>query len=247
MILGVCLFQLLACQRLKLILPDPFTVGLVTAATLTIYFAFLIYFDWMKHQHLPAWRQQLWAALHFPYHLTLTLFLQGFVQFVIWSKITDVLEHLSFSSLLPSARELRNATSAEIRQNVINVTRDFFKLYPPTYIGNLETANLAIANITKISDSFWPQLLKWSVTGNAADKPDAQDYQLYLNSFNSIIYSIANGVLESFQIAISEDLGAEGDSVESEIQNGALASILADDAWQRFTLVVSIFCHVLVL
>ena len=161
------------------------------------------------------------------------------MQFVIWSKITDVLEHLSFTSLLPN--DFQNATSSEVKQNVVNVTSGFFKLYPPTYIGNLETADLAIANITKISDSFWPQLFKWSLTGIAADKPDTHDYQLYSNSFNSLIYSIANGVLESFQISVSEAVGGEGGRVESEIQNGALASILADDAWQHFTLVVSIF------
>lgn len=54
----------------------------------------MIYFDWMRHLHLPGWRQLTWSLLHFPLHLTLTLFLEGCGHFIVFYKVAESEEEL---------------------------------------------------------------------------------------------------------------------------------------------------------
>lgn len=108
------------------------TIGLVTAAAATIYFVFLIYFDWLRSSfYLPAWRQQLWTSIHLPFHLSLVLFMQGFTQYLIWSKIVDVLNRIMMGVNQGGVFDLHANTTSKMMQDQLNQTaKAFFGLYP---------------------------------------------------------------------------------------------------------------------
>lgn len=35
-------------------------------------------------------RRELWAFLHFPFHLALVLLVEGAAQFIVWRKVVEV-------------------------------------------------------------------------------------------------------------------------------------------------------------
>lgn len=50
----------------------------------------MIYFDWMNRAQFGELRQEIWASLHFPFHLALVLLVEGASQFVIWRQVVEV-------------------------------------------------------------------------------------------------------------------------------------------------------------
>lgn len=131
------------------------TIGFVTAAAATIYFVFLVYFDWLRACfYLPAWRQQAWTTVHFPFHLSLVLFMQGFTQFLIWSKIVDQLNlltrGLNQGGLWISRHRDEQADAARLQR----LDAAVLPRVPPKIQGTWDTVNAAIANVTQIPDRF---------------------------------------------------------------------------------------------
>ena len=59
-------------------------IGQVIAATLIIYFFYMIYFDRMQEEHFGTIRQQAWSFLHFPLHIAFVLALQGISLLIVW-------------------------------------------------------------------------------------------------------------------------------------------------------------------
>jgi hypothetical protein len=49
----------------------------------------MLYFDSLTREHFGSIRQQIWAFLHFPFHVALVLFLEGTSQFVVWHKMVE--------------------------------------------------------------------------------------------------------------------------------------------------------------
>jgi hypothetical protein len=49
----------------------------------------MLYFDTVNRHHFGSVRQQLWAFLHFLFHVALVLSLAGMAQFVTWQKIME--------------------------------------------------------------------------------------------------------------------------------------------------------------
>lgn len=197
----------------------------------------MIYFDWMKRNYLPAWRQQAWTLLHFPFHLALVLFMQGFTQFIIWSKIIDVLNNLSFDSIMNSLDATAEATSLEIQENLYNITTEYFALYPPKYYDTWESVNYALTNVTDISDSFWPQIIRWIETQADADLPSADDATLYLQIMTALSSSMSNALYENFGIDLYKELLDENPNVD--INGGGFQNTVNEETWNRYMLVVS--------
>ncbi|KAF4982410.1 hypothetical protein FZEAL_1928 [Fusarium zealandicum] len=211
------------------------TIGIVTAAAGTVYFVFLIYFDWMKNPYLPKLRQQLWTILHFPFHLALVLFMQGFTQFVIWSKIIDTLNHLTFDSILGDINAIAKATSESVAKDLGNMTDNFFKTYPPKYATTWVTVQDALDNITAIADDFWVQVAKYSETLNDEDLPADEDLTTFQESFYSIAYSMENSLLETFGIDLVTEVSE--DKANANITENGLEAKVNEQTWIRFQLV----------
>jgi hypothetical protein len=77
-------------------------------------------------------RQQLWAFLHFPFHMALVLLLEGTNQFVIWRHIIEVVGGIySTIATIPS-----NSTVEFVIQKLNDTSQDVFDVFPPHYTDN---------------------------------------------------------------------------------------------------------------
>ncbi|RKL49340.1 hypothetical protein BFJ72_g799 [Fusarium proliferatum] len=214
------------------------TIGIVTAAATTIYAVFLIYFDWMKNPYLPKFRQQLWTLLHYPLHLALCLFIQGFTQLVIWTKIFDVFKHLNSSSvLLDNTSLMAKATTKMIVDELQKVVTKFFETYTPQYITTLNTADAALKNISTINDTFWPQVVKYTDTNLDKDYPDQDDYQTFVDAMIGLMSAMENALLETFKINLAKEVDDENKSKGIQQTDSGFESELNDKMWIRFQLI----------
>ncbi|EFY92981.1 hypothetical protein MAC_00764 [Metarhizium acridum CQMa 102] len=218
--------------------PDPLIIGIVTAGASTTYFVFLVYFDWMKSQHLPGWRQQTWAVLHFPFHLAMVLFMQGFTQFVLWSKIVDVLNHLSSNWITADMDAVSRATSADVHANISAEVTKFFADYNPKWQTLIETIETAIRNISAIPDDFWPQLAKFSATQAEADLPPENTTDFVTDVFLTLSITMQNSLFATFDVDLTQEFIDQGkDDVTIDTLGGGFETTINQDTWDRFELV----------
>ncbi|KAJ3518317.1 hypothetical protein NM208_g14559 [Fusarium decemcellulare] len=193
---------------------DSQTIGIVTAASTAVYAVFLVYFDWMKNPYLPHFRQQLWTIIHFPFHLALVLFMQGFTQFVIWTKIIDTLNHLTLDSVLNDLNDIAKSTSKSIKDDLSKMINDYFELYPPQI-----------------------RFAKYADTLQDKDLPDSDDFNTFANAFYAISYSMENALLETFGIDLVKEVSEENEHDHIEQTDSGLEAQVNDETWVRFELV----------
>lgn len=218
------------------------TIGVITTGVATIYFIFLIYFDWLRLlYYLPAWRQQVWVSLHLPLHLALVLFMQGFTQLVIWSKIVEVLEKIMGSFNVSGLKDATNATSQEIEQGFNMTTMEFFSLYPSKIEGTTETVQGALTNISSLPDSLWPQVAQYASTNNPDVFPESAYEALgkFSDSVTTIMSAMANALFATFGIDITTEVSASIVSDVSAQVAGGYQAIVQVATWERYLLVVS--------
>lgn len=227
---------------------DPLTIGLITAGVATIYFVFLIYFDWLRSSfHLPPIRQLIWTALHLPFHLSLVLFMQAFTQYIIWSKVMNVINKLTssyFSDGSDDPSTVADFTSAQIASYFKNETNYYFSLYPAKMPQTVQTVNLAIQNISSLPDSLWPQLAKLAQTEDETTVSDSnQDPAItFLLSYNSILTSLINNLFQVFGIDLAKDIIQPTQNITQNTGNvnaGMLQNKVTTKTWRRYRLVVS--------
>ncbi|KAK1239312.1 hypothetical protein MKX07_008800 [Trichoderma sp. CBMAI-0711] len=217
---------------------DAITIGILTAGVATTYMIFLIYFDWMKASHLPPVRQMIWTMLHFPFHLALVLFLQGFTQFIQWSKVVDVFNHLAANWIVFDPARLSRATSQLVQQNMTDEIASFFKLYPPKYSDTQYVFQEALDNITDIPNSFWP---KWAdaLTDENYELPTDKTTDLFSKIIEALVTAMENSVFTNFEIDLEAEAVKEQREKGEEVnQSAADFSAQIDQAtWDRYNLV----------
>ncbi|TFA98417.1 hypothetical protein CCMA1212_009865 [Trichoderma ghanense] len=217
---------------------DAMTIGILTAGVATTYMIFLIYFDWMKASHLPPVRQMIWTMLHFPFHLALVLFLQGFTQFIQWSKVVDVFNHLAANWIVFDPARLPRATSELVQQNMTDEIASFFKLYPPKYSDTQYVFQEALDNITNIPNSFWP---KWAdaLTDENYELPRDKTTDLFSTIIEALVTAMENSVFTNFEIDLEAEAVKEQRETGEEVnQSAADFSAQIDQAtWDRYNLV----------
>ncbi|KAL6817573.1 hypothetical protein V8C40DRAFT_76136 [Trichoderma camerunense] len=219
---------------------DASIIGILTAGVATTYMVFLIYWDWMKTAYLPPLRQMLWTLIHFPFHLALVLFMQGFTQFIQWSKVIDVLNNLSTNWIIFDPAKLAHTTSEKVQQNLTAELNKFENLYPPTYVETIELIQEALGNITDISNSFWPNWGK-ALTNDDYELPDDENTVIFYNLFTSLLNAMENSVFAVFEIDLQKEAlkeerekGGSGEEQQSLSQNGAQ---IDEATWERYNLV----------
>ncbi|PHH70531.1 hypothetical protein CDD80_5951 [Ophiocordyceps camponoti-rufipedis] len=219
---------------------DGVTIGLVTAAVATIYFVFLVYFDWLRDSfHLPAIRQQLWMSVHLPFHLSLILFTQGFTQFLIWSKIVDVLNTVSMGFGRKGHEWLTDATTAEVQARLNESTQAFFMDFPPKIPSTWITINDAISNITLIPDAFWSELSNYYETHNASafNTTDIKAAQVFSDIMTATMSSMANALFATFGMDLESDVTNKNPRLYDDIKGGGFQGEVQTETWDRYRLV----------
>lgn len=232
-------------QTLNANFADPPTIGTITAAVATVYFVFLIYFDWLRsNYYLPKIRQLLWTAIHLPFHLALVLFMQSFTQYLIWTKIvTQLYRAFDISNPLEDDEGLvLNSTTTTSR--VVSAVRDsvvhFFKDYPPKIDSSMETINDTLKNIsTTIPDAFWRQLSNIN-DDNDYDRALEQDsfaryVQVVIVQIKIIYPTLANALFAAFGIDIASEEG-NPQVKKGDVKSGYFQFQIQDKTYDRYAL-----------
>ncbi|KAF1738861.1 hypothetical protein CRV24_000790 [Beauveria bassiana] len=223
---------------------DATTIGFVTAAVATVYFVFLVYFDWLGAKtHLPPLRRNVWVALHFPFHLALVLFMQGFTQMLIWGKIAKQLKRaFDFADPTNDVDVVSgHATTLSVSRSVNASVQEFIGDYPSQLESTTEVINGALGNISSLPDSFWPLVARVANDKDdmsAANLTDAEldSFEKLYNSGINLAVSMANNVFRSFNTEVSGEIEAKNKALEGQDRQGFQFK-LQQDNWSRYGLV----------
>lgn len=218
----------------------------MTAAAATIYFVFLVYFDWLgSTTHLPPLRRNLWVAMHLPFHLALVLFMQGFTQLLIWGKIaTQLRRAFDFADPTDDLSIVNaNSTSLAVSSSVNGSVQSFFHDYPAKLQSTAEVVNGALTNISSLPNTFWPALTQL-VNGDGAGAVNFTDdqianYETLLESGTNLAISMANAVFSAFGIEVAGEIEAKNTGTEKQDGRGFQFEVQTKN-WDRYGLVVSI-------
>ncbi|KAF0637350.1 hypothetical protein FPSE5266_00944 [Fusarium pseudograminearum] len=201
------------------------TVGVVLSSATTIYVVFLIYFDWMKNPYLPKFRQQLWTIIHYPLHLTLCLFIQGFTQLVIWTKVFNVIKTIDLFGGINEddipVDSISDVTTKIMRNIFETIVKNFFTLFPPQYIETQEAVITALDKFSTINDTFWVPFFDWTETQLDKDMPDAKQFQILTESLQGLGNAMTNAILETFKINLVNEVQEYNEAHNITEQTGA--------------------------
>ncbi|KAL2063186.1 hypothetical protein VTL71DRAFT_6258 [Oculimacula yallundae] len=157
------------------------TIGTIVAAIAIIYFLYMLYFDSLPRHHFGSIRQQIWAFLHFPFHLSLVLTMVGMAEFVLWHKMVAVSKSFINTVNGPSFLDLYSNNSTAISDVMKPYIQDLFTSYPPS---NPKT-------FTKVDSGL--RVLQLGYNANNATSVTA-----YLNTYNDVISTVVHSVFTSY-------------------------------------------------
>ncbi|KAM0328230.1 hypothetical protein ACHAQA_005639 [Verticillium albo-atrum] len=205
------------------------TIGVVTAAVSTIYLVFMVYFDWMRHLHLPQWRQLSWTLLHFPLHLCMTLFMEGAAQFIIFWKIAEI----ETDVLLAGFNNIINTSAfVDVVDNLWEFTHNFTTKYPVTYTYSDDAILAAFTDMGEID----LQAVSDRLVNATAEEVAADPGILALDhAIQSVLYTLDNVIFHIFDIDFTED--ATEDYTEIDWENDdhrAFDENLMERSFKRF-------------
>lgn len=203
----------------------------------------------MRQLQLPPLRQQIWTALHYPFHLSLVLFMQGFTQLILYGKAFNVFDRISTGWVdgldLVDRDGARNITSQEIAESLTNKTSELFTLYPPKYPESWAVVNSTIANISRIDNALWANLSQIIVSGDLDDDDDDAIASLigklseFLGQVAVITLACANSVFNSFNIDLTTEVKKRNPGASNPIKAAESQVTIGEKTQQRSRLIVS--------
>ncbi|ESZ94266.1 hypothetical protein SBOR_5334 [Sclerotinia borealis F-4128] len=118
----------------------------VVSAVGIIYFLYMLYFDWLNRSQFGSIRQQIWAFLHFPFHLALVFLVEGAAQFVRWRKVVEVINQVS-KEYVDQFKISPAVNSLDLKTRLANVTETIFNKFPPEFTQTFSDTQKALFNI----------------------------------------------------------------------------------------------------
>ncbi|KAI1069888.1 hypothetical protein LB507_008169 [Fusarium sp. FIESC RH6] len=186
------------------------TVGVVLASATTIYVVFLVYFDWMKNPYLPKFRQQLWTIIHYPLHLALCLFIQGFTQLVIWTKVFNVMKTIDpMAGINEDDYDIKDeseVTTKIIRDIFAKIVQNFFNLFTPQYLATQEAVTESLDQLSTVNDTFWVPFFDYALTGQGEDKLNATELKITTEALQGLGNAMKHALLEKFKISLVKEV-----------------------------------------
>ncbi|KAH6681676.1 bacterial low temperature requirement A protein-domain-containing protein [Halenospora varia] len=178
-------------------------IGTVIAAVTLLYFIYMIYFDWMNRAQFGTFRQELWAFLHFPFHLALVLLVEGTAQFIIWRKVAEVVARINtlFSTTGRTFLSTGNTNSITLSTLFVNATDAVYAEFPPKFTRTLYETQNAIYTI-----------------GNATFNSTEQ-----LQGISTLFSVIRDSIFDSFNIEPPEEM----------VKEMAVVADDPNDEWER--------------
>ncbi|KAK6503134.1 hypothetical protein TWF481_008169 [Arthrobotrys musiformis] len=124
-IIGLCRATSLTNEGVGATSWSPTLSGQAISGILCIYFLYMLYFDDEPNYVYSTVPQQLWAILHFPFHLAVILFVEGQQQLMIWQGIITALNILG-ANLDTAYNDGGKVNGGVIANSVLDVINDFF-------------------------------------------------------------------------------------------------------------------------
>ncbi|KAF3907915.1 hypothetical protein ABW21_db0203369 [Orbilia brochopaga] len=133
----------------------PTMSGQAISGVLCIYFIYMLYFDDEPNFVYSTIPQQIWAILHFPFHLGIVLFVEGQQQLMIWQSIIVGLNSLG-AKLQQAYTDGGQSNGGLIANNVLDVIDDFFTEEQAHVVANSAAFNF---NLAPLRDSTDPNFI----------------------------------------------------------------------------------------
>jgi low temperature requirement protein LtrA len=127
-------------------------VGQIIAATLIIYFLYMLYFDRMQEEHFGSIKQQIWSFSHFPLHTAVVLVLQGISLLIIWTQAAQAIDLLATSFDTALAIDYPNGTA--FADTMANIADSQVFLSVPKGVDASEERDQARTALFALVDSY---------------------------------------------------------------------------------------------
>lgn len=111
----------------------------------------------MNRSDFGSFREGLWTFIHFPFHLSLVLLVEGAAQFILWRKVVEVVALVN-KLFLSAEASFAGKSSAEVASLLSNVTNEVFTLFNPKFTRTLDDAQKAIYEIGNLTFNSTEQL-----------------------------------------------------------------------------------------
>ncbi|KAK7959368.1 Low temperature requirement A [Apiospora aurea] len=182
---------------------NPSIIGVFISGIATTYFIFLIYFDWMDHEHLSGYKQLVYSLFHFFLHAALLLFGAGTALFMKLAQAVKVLRQVQvemrqqlmdamaqITNWSESDLEAHNITtkSAALADTLWNVTLEIDARYPVKSATTVKTVTDVLDKVRLVPDG------DWAASNHTSDNT--------LTNLTHIFYvEMSNSIATSFEVA----------------------------------------------
>lgn len=200
----------------------------------------------MKNPYLPKFRQQLWTIIHYPLHLALCLFIQGFTQLVIWTKVFNVMKTIDpMAGINEDDYDIKDeseVTTKIIRDIFAKIVQNFFNLFTPQYLATQEAVTESLDQLSTVNDTFWVPFFDYALTGQGEDKLNATELKITTEALQGLGNAMKHALLEKFKISLVKEVEDYNTAHNITDMTGTeLEADLARRLNDRFHLIVSAF------
>ena len=103
-------------------------IGMIICGVFIIYAQWMLYFDQTETDRVGTVRQLIWTIVHFPYHVSILLLVEGVSQLSVWRKLLDY-----WFGLIDSINAIPNPRDEEEIPEIINklneTMQEFFNVF----------------------------------------------------------------------------------------------------------------------
>lgn len=162
--------------------------------------------------------------MHLPFHIALTLLVEGANQFIVWARILET-SNAALSKVVNLQTQFVDMTSEEVSEKLASVIQPFLEKYQPAdVLETMDSVNETLEHIADMPNSFWKE----------DSHPDNSTLAHYQNDLIDLMNTMLNAVYNAFEIDPAE---GEEDGPKPEFWQSEAAVAVA----KRFRLVVSCF------
>ena len=125
----------------------------ITSSVAILYFLWILYFDQIETERMSTLHQQWWIILHFPYHVSVLLVVEGIAQLTVWRKLYDI-----FTSFYAALTVAPSENLSEFVQYLNETCQALYEQFPnsdvavPDISGELKAILTSQGNKTLIED-----------------------------------------------------------------------------------------------
>ncbi|MCJ1280918.1 hypothetical protein MMC26_000236 [Xylographa opegraphella] len=110
-------------------------IGMIISSVAIIYFIWMLYFDQEETNHVGTLRQMAWTVLHFPFHVSVLLVVEGLNRLSVWVKLLDTITPLALvfetfentlgNSTIPVSEDFLKESVASLNETINQLIEKF--------------------------------------------------------------------------------------------------------------------------